>query len=67
MPGPWQTRAKLLFGDALFKQGEYKRAKEIYIVVRKGTTGDDKAAATKKIVACNAALGLNDRDGITGP
>jgi hypothetical protein len=32
--------------------------------LRKTTTADDRTTATKKIVACNKALGLPERDGV---
>jgi serine/threonine protein kinase len=64
-PGPMQTKAKLLYADALFKQGDVKHAKEFYILMRKNLSGDDKGLATKKIAACNQALGLPEHDGIT--
>jgi serine/threonine protein kinase len=62
--GAQKLDALSLYGDALFKNGEYKRAKEVYIAVRAKVTGDKKAGATKKIAACNGKLGLSERDGI---
>jgi TolA-binding protein len=62
--GAQKLDALTLYGDALFKNTEYKRAKEVYINVRSRVGGDKKASATKKIAACNAKLGLSERDGI---
>ena len=56
--------AKFLYGDALYKQGEFKRAKDVFINLRRGLNGDPKALATKKIAACNKALGLPAHDGV---
>jgi TolA-binding protein len=64
LPGPFKTPAMFLYGDAWFRQHEYSRAKDIYITLRKTTTADDRTTATKKIVACNKALGLPERDGV---
>jgi tetratricopeptide (TPR) repeat protein len=63
-PGPFQTQAKFLYGDALYRQGEYKHAKEYYLTLRTKVRGDDRTTATKKIAACNKALNLPDGDGI---
>jgi serine/threonine protein kinase len=63
-PGAQKLDALSLYGDALFKAGEFKRAKEVYVAVRAKVTGDKKAGATKKIAACNAKLGLAERDGV---
>jgi hypothetical protein len=53
--------------DALFKQGEYGRAKGIYIGLRKTLLGEMQATATRKIVAANRALKLPENDGIDDP
>jgi len=66
LPGPQKTQAKFLYADALYRNGDFKRAKDMYIGLRKQVTGDLKATATKKIGACNGQLGLPDRDGIVG-
>ncbi|HSK00439.1 MAG TPA: serine/threonine-protein kinase [Kofleriaceae bacterium] len=63
-PGPYKIDAKFLYGDALYKQGEFRRAKDIYIGLRKGLTGEMKATATRKIAAANRALKLPEDDGI---
>jgi hypothetical protein len=66
MPGNQKPDAKLLYADALFKQGDFKRAKDFYIGLRKQFTGEAKKLATvnKKIAACNKALKLPESDGI---
>jgi serine/threonine protein kinase len=64
-PGTHKTDAKFLYGDALYKQGEYKRAKDIYIGLRKTLSGELKVTATRKIAAANRALKLPEEDGIT--
>jgi hypothetical protein len=63
--GPQRYDAMVLYGDALFKNGEYKRAKDVYIGLRAKVTGDRRASATKKIALCNQKLGLAERDGVT--
>jgi serine/threonine protein kinase len=64
-PGPQKYDAMVLYGDALFKNGEYKRAKDVYIGLRAKVTGDRRSSATKKIALCNQKLGLAERDGVT--
>jgi hypothetical protein len=63
--GAFQTPARFLYGDALYRQGEYTRAKAIYLQLRGRLHGDDRVTATKKLVACNRALQLPESDGIT--
>ncbi|HET7502321.1 MAG TPA: protein kinase [Kofleriaceae bacterium] len=63
-PGPHKSDALLLYGDAYFSQHEYARAKDIYNNLRKTLHGDDRAAAIRKIVACNKALKLPEQDGL---
>jgi hypothetical protein len=60
-----KTDAMFLFADAVFKKGEFERAKKLYITLRGKTTGEYKATATKKIAACNKALKLPEADGVT--
>jgi serine/threonine protein kinase/TolA-binding protein len=64
LPGPFRMRAMLLYGDALFRQGEYARAKNIYLGVRKNQTGDERGTTIKKIIACNKQLKLPEADGV---
>jgi TolA-binding protein len=63
-PGSFKTPAMFLYGDAWYRQGEFGRAKEIFITLRKGLAGDERAVATKKIATCNKALKLPEGDGI---
>ncbi|NVB85197.1 MAG: protein kinase [Kofleriaceae bacterium] len=65
MPGNQKSDAKLLYADALFKQGDFKRAKDFYIGLRKQVPASQKAQLSKKIASCNQKLKLPDRDGIT--
>jgi TolA-binding protein len=62
--GPFQIQAKFLYGDSLFRQGEYARAKAIYLRLRAEVGGDDRTVAAKKIAVCNRALSLLADDGI---
>ena len=64
-PGPYKTKAMLLYGDALFRQGEFARAKTIYLGVRKILTGEERANTVKKIARCNKELKLPESDGVT--
>ena len=64
MAGNQKTDAKLLYADALFKQGDFKRAKDFYIGLRKQVPTSQKAQLAKKIASCNQKLKLPDRDGI---
>jgi TolA-binding protein len=64
LPGNHKTDAKFLYGDALYKQGEYKRAKDVYLLLRKSLTGEAKATATRKTAAANKMLKLPEMDGI---
>jgi serine/threonine protein kinase len=66
MPGNQKPDAKLLYADALFKQGDYKRAKDFYIGLRKQFDKEPKKQQqiAKKIVQCNQKLKLADNDGI---
>jgi TolA-binding protein len=64
LPSPFRTRAMLLYGDALFRQQEFARAKTIYLGVRKNQTGEDRSTTIKKIMACNKQLKLSEADGV---
>jgi tetratricopeptide (TPR) repeat protein len=59
-----RNRALLLYGDAIVKQGDVRRAKDFFVGLRKQLAGDDRATATRKIAACNKALKLPELDGI---
>jgi hypothetical protein len=63
--GQRKIDAQFLYGDSLYRQNEFSRAKDIYLGLRKRLTGDQKAYATKKVAACNKALHLPDNDGVT--
>jgi serine/threonine protein kinase len=63
-PGAQKTKAKFLYGDALYRQGAYDRAKDVYISLWKQSSGDDKATAQKKVAACNRALKKPESDGL---
>jgi len=76
MQGNWLNNAatpferpKELEGRASLTDAEVvelnKRAKKIFVTLRKTVTGDDKAMATKKIAWCNKALKLPEADGAT--
>ena len=60
-----RTDAMFLYGDSLFRNNEAERAKAVYVSLRKRLTGDLKATAIHKIVACNQKLHLADTDGTT--
>jgi serine/threonine protein kinase len=62
--GPFKTKAMMLYGDALYRQGEYGRAKNVYTGLRKGLTGDDRIEAAKGIQRCNKQLKLPESDGV---
>jgi serine/threonine protein kinase/TolA-binding protein len=64
-PGDQKTDAKFLYGDALFRRGEFKRAKNIFVALYEMSQGDAKAQALKKIAACNRELNLAEGDGVT--
>jgi serine/threonine protein kinase len=61
----FRSRALLLYGDAIFQQGDVGRAKDIFINLRKQLTGADKLTATRKIAACNKELHLPDLAGVS--
>jgi serine/threonine protein kinase/TolA-binding protein len=64
MSGAQKMDAKFLYADALYRHGDYDRAKNLYIGLRKVVTGDRKSQASKKIAACNRMLKLPESDGI---
>ncbi len=64
--GPHNMKALVLYADTIFKQGDVKRAKDNYLVLRKTADKDLKSVITKKIALCNQTLGLPERDGIKG-
>jgi TolA-binding protein len=62
--GPFKLKAMMLYGDSLYRQGEYNRAKNVYTGLRKSLTGDDRIDAAKGIARCNKALKLPEGDGV---
>jgi serine/threonine protein kinase len=65
--GGQKQESQLLYGDALFRRGEYQRAKDVFVTLRKG--GGNKATLAKRIVNCNKGLitkghKLRENDGI---
>jgi TolA-binding protein len=63
--GTHRIDAKVLYGDLLARRGEHARAKDVFLTLRRMTTGDVRAIVTAKVVAENRALQLPDTDGIT--
>lgn len=65
LPGPQRNKALLLRADTIFKQGDFKRARDNYITLRSMfSEADLRATVTKKIALSNKQLGLPERDGI---
>jgi len=60
-----KTEAMFLYGDILFRQGLYLRARTVYLSLYGRLSGGDKANARRKIAACNKSLGKPEADGIT--
>ncbi len=68
MQGQQRIPARFLVGDALYRQGEYDRAKAFFInLLQQVPDKESKATAKKKIAACNQKLGKPDADGIVNP
>ncbi len=63
--GAYTVDAKVLYGDILVRRGEFARAKDVFVALRKLTTGDVRSIVTAKVVATNRSLKLPDTDGIT--
>jgi thioredoxin-like negative regulator of GroEL len=63
--GAFQTKARFLYADALFRQAFYARAKDLYKKLRDDTGGETRATAQKKIAACNKEMHLPEGDGLT--
>jgi len=63
--GAQKIQSMLLYGDALFRNAEYNRAKNIYVGLRKDANAETKAMLAKKIGLCNKQLKIpNENDGI---
>lgn len=61
--GPHQLDAKVLYADILARQGSHARAKDMYVALRKLTTGELRTQITAKLAAENRALKLPESDG----
>ena len=64
LPGAQKTDAMFLYGDALFRQGEFTRAKDVFLGLYRRLQGDAKATAQRKVAACNRNLKLPESDGL---
>jgi hypothetical protein len=64
MDGNQKFDAKLLYADAVMQQGDYARAKQFLIGLRKQVDAKKKATVADKIAACNKKLGLPAKDGV---
>ena len=64
--GPFRNEARFLYGDALFRLGEYKRARDVFVGLYKALQDDAKATAQRKVAACNRQLKLPEMDGLVG-
>jgi serine/threonine protein kinase len=62
--GPFRNLAALLYGDVLYRQGNYMRAKGVYRDVRDRLNGEERATAVRKIALCNKQLKLPEADGV---
>lgn len=54
--------AKLLYGEILFKQGLYHRAKDVFLTLRQQEPR--KPELEQRVIACNKALKRPDREGL---
>jgi serine/threonine protein kinase len=61
---PLKHQAMMLYGDGLFQQGEWLRAKNIYLGVYKQVAGDLRDQAKRKIGNCNVKLNKDPSDGL---
>jgi serine/threonine protein kinase len=62
--GSFKNQALMLYGDLLYRQKEFARAKTIYLGVRKSVSGEERAAITRKIARCNEWLKLPESHGV---
>src|SRR5262245_52471421 len=58
LTGVPKDEAMTLYGDALFRNGDIARAKEVYRELRKRMKGEPRVALDKKIMAANTKLHL---------
>ncbi len=63
-PGSQVFDARMLYGDAFYRLNEFKRAKDVYVGLRRQAKTDVRATIAKKIAACNRGLHLAESDGI---
>src|SRR5204862_3576110 len=56
LQGGQKGQAMLMYGDALFRRGEYQRAKDIFVNLRNGAPNRNKQDLAKKITSCNKGL-----------
>ena len=61
---PYKHQAMMLYGDGLFQQGSFDRAKNIYVAVYKAVAGDMKQQAKRKVALCNGKLNKDPADGL---
>ncbi|HEY1550686.1 MAG TPA: protein kinase, partial [Kofleriaceae bacterium] len=64
LEGKNNSKAMLLYADTIYKQGDYKRAKDNYESLRVHADKEAKNMLAHKIASCNEKLGLADNDGI---
>jgi serine/threonine protein kinase len=64
LEGKNNGKAMLLYADTIYKQGDYKRAKDNYESLRVHADKEAKNMLAHKIASCNEKLGLADNDGI---
>jgi TolA-binding protein len=63
--GPLKQKSRLLYADALFRQGQFARAKIVYLNARKEMPpGDERSNTVRKIAKCNFELKLAESDGL---
>jgi tetratricopeptide (TPR) repeat protein len=56
-PGPFEERARVLYGDTIYRSGQFERAKDIYFAIHKTATGDRRAMLERKLLACDRGHG----------
>jgi hypothetical protein len=56
-PGAFEDRARLLHADAIYRSGQFARAKEQYFSLHETATGDQRALLERKLRACDGGLG----------
>ena len=62
---PFKTQAMLLYGDAIFRQNDATRARNVFVsIYTKAQTAADRAIALKKIAAVNRSMNRPDTEGL---